>query len=354
MADNPFDDPFAASGGDGDNPFASTTPAFEDDNPFATPAPMPVSSVPAKKKKKKKSAASGSTGSGTKSGFRATSTASYTPIETSSRTAGNGGDDDGASMFSKPANAGSMFSGAASSLDYGDKVEALNRREAELEAKQVQLVQKEEELQRMLAKIQGMRPANWPRCRPIIHHDIKGEIPREFQSTVRRMYMLYYWTLLTLTFNFVVQIWAMVAKVGDIVGFFLALAYMLFAPFLALGFWYVPQYAAMRVGKASKFVSFFMGFIIHILFIALLLVGITKVGGAGIVTAVRLSQAGYHLGTTLCVVNIFFLLILLICSIAMIRVVHSIYRGRGGDLSRDSRALLQESAAQGAVFAAKA
>ena len=256
-------------------------------------------------------------------------------------------------MFSRPASSFGGGLGGGGEV-YGDRVESLNRKEAELERKQAELAARAAELDALWAKIQGMRPPNWPRCRPFIHHDIKGEIPNTFKGHVRRLYFLYYFTVITLFWNFVVQIWAMVAKVGDIVGFFLAMAYMLLGPFLALGVWYVPIYNGYRLGKSTKFVSFFLMFMIHIAFFIVLLIGIAKTGGTGIITAVRLSQANMHLGTILAVTNIFLLIILIVCSLALLKVTHDHYRGRGFRVADDARALVGQTAAQGVVLAANA
>lgn len=51
-----------------------------------------------------------------------------------------------------------------------------------------------------------LQPKNWPRCYPVLHHDIGGEVPAGRQSLVRTGYLtwllvctgyLYNWLVIT-------------------------------------------------------------------------------------------------------------------------------------------------------------
>ena len=55
----------------------------------------------------------------------------------------------------------------------GKRVDKLSKREAELNAKEEQLKKWEQELR----SNGNLRPKkNWPRCWPILHHDIAGDV----------------------------------------------------------------------------------------------------------------------------------------------------------------------------------
>ena len=58
---------------------------------------------------------------------------------------------------------------------------AHQRREQALERREAELKRREEELRRN----GGGKVKNWPRCYPLIYHDIEGEIPDEYQKMVK-------------------------------------------------------------------------------------------------------------------------------------------------------------------------
>ena len=64
----------------------------------------------------------------------------------------------------------------------------MNQREQNLKFKEQNLTQRENDLR-------SPPPKNWPRCRPIIYHDIRQDIPTpELQVVVRRAYWGWYGT----------------------------------------------------------------------------------------------------------------------------------------------------------------
>lgn len=225
----------------------------------------------------------------------------------------------------------------------------VERRMAELDAKEAQLKQKEAELQRALAQIKGLRPNNWPPCAPIMHHDIKGEIPAEGVGTVRRLYMLWYFTCLCYLWNFCTQIGALATGSGSGLGFFLSIAYVLLAPPITLICWYKQAYEGYRAGKSTKFVLFFLNLFIQTLASIVFLIGFETTGGIGVITCINFSKSNSKGLVIMAVTMIFMWLILLISSIAMLKSVHAFYRGRGGDFQRDARLLAREGAVSAAT-----
>ena len=61
---------------------------------------------------------------------------------------------------------------------------ALRKKEAELAAKEKQL----KELEKKLIETGALKKKNWPRCYPMLHHDIPGEIPEKSRRVVREAY----------------------------------------------------------------------------------------------------------------------------------------------------------------------
>lgn len=148
--------------------------AHAQENPFSDPteAPSPGDAAPASLDVPPAETASGSGGIGSGGGgfFKplspkgARGTKVGAPAGAPSGGSGNSGGSFG------PASAG----GGNSSNDLQRREQALERREAELK-------RREEELRRN----GGGKVKNWPRCYPLIYHDIEGEIPDEYQKMVK-------------------------------------------------------------------------------------------------------------------------------------------------------------------------
>ena len=71
-----------------------------------------------------------------------------------------------------------------------DREDELNRRERELERREQQLEYRERKVGDLQAEL-GLvadRTPNWPKCRPIIYHNIKEDIPEDGQLLVKRVY----------------------------------------------------------------------------------------------------------------------------------------------------------------------
>lgn len=71
------------------------------------------------------------------------------------------------------------------------------KREKELSKREKELAKKEEELRRREQAVQEAggvvkEVKNWPRCYPIIHHDIKGDIPEQFTRAVTAAWVAFW------------------------------------------------------------------------------------------------------------------------------------------------------------------
>jgi hypothetical protein len=165
--------------------------------------------------------------------------------------------------------------------------ESIARKEAELRVREQQLQQREQQL----IKTEASAPAgsasnkNWPPCKPIIHHDIAGDIPAGQQNLIRRAYAGWYMQMVGLLWNLVTVTAVLVTK-GEIAGFFLGLAFTLVSvpmSFLV----YRLLYNAAKKAKISYYHHWILNIWWSFLVYGWLGVGIYGWGGGGVITAIR-------------------------------------------------------------------
>jgi len=127
----------------------------------------------------------------------------------------------------------------------------LNKREAIYDQRQQILVDRE--------KLQAdKRPINWPRCFPIIHHDIVGDIqdPETF-PVVRMVYWHWYFFIACLFWNVITSLSVLIVIPDGAEGatFALSVVFLVFLP--PLGFlFYRILYRAGRKEKAALYLVY--------------------------------------------------------------------------------------------------
>ena len=67
----------------------------------------------------------------------------------------------------------------------GGGSQSLAAREAALKKREAEVARREAQLQRNAAGFNPMLVKNWPRCYPIVHHDISGDIPEGKRGITR-------------------------------------------------------------------------------------------------------------------------------------------------------------------------
>ena len=210
-----------------------------------------------------------------------------------------------------------------------------------LEEKRAELDRMEDELnyrERVLAQREkealGARPANWPRCKPIIHHDIAGEIPGEAQTLVRRVYYLWLFTSFLLVFNFVAIMTALIEEVESAGPFALACLFAIFSPLLAFYCWYLSLYNGARKSSSSYFVIFFFCFLIHILGCLFFVIGVRGTGAAGFLIGIKGFNSDSTATGAFCLIAAFLWLVDAGLSIFLITRAHQYYRASGHSLDQ--------------------
>ncbi|MEW5304079.1 MAG: hypothetical protein WDW36_006713 [Sanguina aurantia] len=226
-------------------------------------------------------------------------------------------------------------------MDIRAREDALNRREAELNAREAAL------------KAGGtgeiQKKKNWPRCIPMLHHDIPGEIPERSRRVVREAYFAWYGLLLCLTWNLFCASVMLGYKQADqrIASWFLAIVYFITGVPLSFYLWYLKIYNGAKNDSTFGFIGFFALFAIHVAFCTWAAIAFPfsseQWSFAGFVTAIKAFDisafAGiiYIVGASLWTLEALF-------SLWVLKDVFFFFRGQGG---------VQQAKQQAAVAAFK-
>jgi hypothetical protein len=160
----------------------------------------------------------------------------------------------------------------------------MQRSEADLQRREADLQRREASL-----TAAGASKKNWPRCYPLVHHDIAGDIPADRQRLVRTAYFAwclvasgYIWNFIAITAFFIggqkkVSLWVMaglVAVAGLPLSFFC---------------WYRGVYLAAARDTGMRWFLYLFHMLAHIVWCWWMFVGINPdIGGysAGLFTMI--------------------------------------------------------------------
>lgn len=140
----------------------------------------------------------------------------------------------------------------------------LDKRAAELAAKEKRLKALEEDLERSGVVI---KKKNWPIFINFIYHSIADDIPQESRRVVREIYACWWGLCWCLGFNFFCA--SVILGTGAdqrVASWFLAIIYAVLGAPLAFWMWYYRIYRAARDESKVGFMVFFIMFGIHIAF----------------------------------------------------------------------------------------
>ncbi|CAG9465563.1 unnamed protein product [Pedinophyceae sp. YPF-701] len=151
---------------------------------------------------------------------------------------------------------------------------AADMREKDLQRRERVLAQREEELRRGGAKIVPAK--NWPRCRPILYHSIRDEIPEQHKALVRVAYFTWLLSAAAFALNWVVILAMLAASVastgwGDL---FMATLVAVCGVPGAWVLWYRALYFATVTGKTRKYVRAFVFLAVHLAWAVWTVVGV--------------------------------------------------------------------------------
>ncbi|KAK9866559.1 hypothetical protein WJX84_008606 [Apatococcus fuscideae] len=217
----------------------------------------------------------------------------------------------------------------------GKRAEKLSKREAELNAKEEQLKKWEQELR----SNGNLRPKkNWPRCWPILHHDIAGDVPADNQYVVRYCYWAYLGLVWCLTFNWFGALIAMCAinpGSGRLFGFMLATVYWFAGVPGAWILWYQRIYNASRNDRALTYAWFFFMFTVHTAFCTWAAISpplpiVNDWAHTGFITAVKAFDKNTFTGVVYIIGGVFWSVEAL-WDVWCLKSVYRIFRGGGVD-----------------------
>lgn len=125
---------------------------------------------------------------------------------------------------------------------------------------------------------------NFPKCRPVVYHDIEADIPEGGKWLVKRLYFCWWLAMTTYLVNLAACLALLIVKADSAGGNFgLSLVYFLVGTPVSWNFWYQAIYNGVKHDRSVSFFLFFFNYGFHIAFSGLLAVGIPGWGGAGII-----------------------------------------------------------------------
>jgi len=218
----------------------------------------------------------------------------------------------------------------SSSQDYNsreERIAVLKRRENEIKMKEAELRTREEMLSKGIGF--GEAPKNWPcSCYPVARHNIRADIPVEFQKITLQFYYLWLLNFLCLCWNwlciFMWWCWPDTSPDDKTMVFLLSSLYVgAGIPFSFL-WWYKRFYDTMRTGAMISF-SHFGNLGVHVLFVGYCVIGAPECGTAGFIVMAKIF-ANHAAGLGICfLISIFLWSINLTISIYLYRESSFLY-----------------------------
>jgi len=200
--------------------------------------------------------------------------------------------------------------------------EELNRREAVLDKRQQILVDREKDNEK--------RKPNWPRCKPLIYHNIPEDMPTpEMIRLCRMAYLGWYALEIAFVYN-AAALLAVAIATGDRIGdFVLSIVYIVFmSPICFLI--YRVLYRAGRKSKPSLFVFYFCVFALEILIKIYFALGISGCGAGGFVLMIDMFNANQTVAAIMILVSFVVWVLLAAFSIWIWILARLRYRALGG------------------------
>lgn len=238
--------------------------------------------------------------------------------------------------------------------------EAMRLKMAELQQREAMLNQREAQIQQASSEIQ---PKNWPKCRPCIYHDIDADckIP-ELKPFVHLAYKAWMVMCVFLGINLICAFinasvnydnsgWYPLDKAKLII-----VAAIITAAIPPANFFlsYKTLYNVGAAGSSAKYVLFFIGYGLGVLYTAFLCVGLSDYGACGIVQLIRFNPQE---ATAAFVANLIMTLLwfsLLGLELYVFLRVYRVYRASKNSLSQARDEFQQQAVQQGAHFASNA
>lgn len=214
------------------------------------------------------------------------------------------------------------------------------RREEDLERREVQLRDEQKRLED--ARVYGDRIPNFPPipkffpCTPCVYHNIDFDIPPEHQTTVRRVFYHWQFTVVCYLMNFIVC-FGMICALGTKSGSAFGLSLLFAALFIPLSFitWYRMLYNAVRQDSSMRYMLFFFCYGFQVLVSGIAALGVSGGGYSGWITAFATMEDNKFLGVMGIIVSMMWCANCLI-AVYLLMQIHKTYRSTGQSMEKAS------------------
>jgi len=217
------------------------------------------------------------------------------------------------------------------------RADALKRREEEINRREAALDNRAQNLASREISGSGGPPPNWPRCRPLIRHNISEDMPTP--ETVRLVRMAYGGWIAgyaLLGYNIVVQLAVLIQDKGASVGdFILSIVFFILLPIIWFTIYRI-LYRAARKTKAALYIVYWIFYFFVMLTNVFFVIGVPATGAGGIFWMFDAFASGYTASGVMLLINgVLWALLAIFC--VWIFIASRIEYNRAGGLAAAKR-----------------
>jgi len=174
-----------------------------------------------------------------------------------------------------------------------NREEELRVKEQKLQERENLIIEREDALRK-----QGIMPYNWPWFHPILYHDIKADIPAQFQDHTWRLHFICLATWCTLSWNWLVIAAGFFGNQGTgSMDFIWATLYGALGCVLAWKTWYKSLYISLKGGGTTfRWFLFITCYIGHTIFVCIGAAGFPSFATCGFFYMIQMFNQSTALG----------------------------------------------------------
>ncbi|KAA3681365.1 secretory carrier-associated membrane protein [Paragonimus westermani] len=228
------------------------------------------------------------------------------------------------------------------SMMNNDAILALERRQAELEARAAELDRREKEQQARMAAYQAAAPPhNWPPlprwcpCKPCVRQDFEADIPLDCRWLAQMGYALWLAYALLLLLNMGGTLGYFIVGSSTVEGplFGASILLVLVMPPLSFFGWHRPLYKALRSDSSINYVLFFILFAVQTIIVLIQCLGIDYLGSCGWINSLKTCGTNKPVCSFMLVIASLFSVMAALCAFLLFKV-HRHYRTSGASLRK--------------------
>ncbi|CAL8081316.1 unnamed protein product [Calicophoron daubneyi] len=223
-----------------------------------------------------------------------------------------------------------------------DAILALERRQAELEARAAELDRREKEQEARMSAYQASAPPhNWPPlpvwcpCKPCVRQDFEADIPLDCRWMAKMGYALWLAYSVILMFNLAGTLSYFVVDNSSVAGplFGASILLLLIMPPLSFFSWHRPLYKALRSDSSVNYILFFVLFTVQCIIILIQCLGIDYLGSCGWINGLKICRTSATVCSYMLFVAALFTAAGAACGFLLLKV-HRHYRTSGASLRK--------------------